>query len=80
MNKEEIKNVLCRVFNEKLGIPLDEEAFSKSYIELGINSILFVKLLINLEIELDIEFEEEIININQMYTPDELIQYIYNNM
>lgn len=78
MDKEEIKNVLCRVFNEKLGISLDEEDFFKSYIELGINSILFVKLLINLEIELDIEFEEEIININQMYTPDELIRYIYN--
>lgn len=80
MNKEEIKNVLYRVFSEKLGISLDEEAFSKTYIELGINSILFVKLLINLEIELDIEFEEEIININQMYTPNELVQYIYNIM
>lgn len=63
--------------SKTLGISLDEEAFSKTYIELGINSILFVKLLINLEIELDIEFEEEIININQMYTPNELVQYIY---
>lgn len=76
MNKEKIKNALGYIFSEKLYIPLNEELFSRNYIELGINSILFVKLLINLEVELGIEFEEEIININRMHNLNELIQYI----
>lgn len=74
--KVRIREALIQIFTEKLEIPLDYESFSKSYLEIGINSILFIKLLVNIEIALDIEFEEEIINIGQGYVIEDLVSYI----
>lgn len=76
LHKEDIRKELTRIFNEKLDIPIDEDSFAKSYLEIGINSILFVKLLVNIELAMDIEFEEEIINIAQGYVLEDLVSYI----
>lgn len=64
MTSKEIKDSLFDVFQNKLNLKITDDDFDKNFVDIGLNSLLFIKLLINLELLFDIEFEEEFINIS----------------
>lgn len=81
MTREEIKNTIKQIMMEKVNISVeDDSCFQKSLVELGINSLLFIKLLVNIEVEVDIEFEEEFLNPNFTSNLEQLVNYIDENL
>ena len=66
-----------RYIAEKINILIEDETmYYKGLIDIGLNSLLFIKLLVNLEAELDIEFEEDLINSNHIGNLDQLIAIV----
>ena len=74
---QDIKNCVKDILSEKANISIKDEAmYYKGLIDIGLNSLLFIKLLVNLEAELDIEFEEDLINSNYIGNLDQLISIV----
>lgn len=76
MTSKEIKESLFDIFQNKLNLQITDDDFDKNFIDIGLNSLLFIKLLINLELLFDIEFEEEFINISYVGNLNQLVEYI----
>lgn len=74
MTIEKVKAVMKTIMAEKLSIELMEADYEKMLLELGLNSLLFIKLLVNMEKELDIEFPEDLINPNAITNLNQLAQ------
>jgi acyl carrier protein len=74
---QEIKDCVTGILAEKINILIEDETmYYKGLIDIGLNSLLFIKLLVNLEAELDIEFEEDLINSNHIGNLDQLIAIV----
>jgi acyl carrier protein len=81
MTREKIKDIIKQIMQEKINIPIDgDSCFQKSLVEIGLNSLLFIKLLVNIEIEINIEFEEEFLNPNFTSNLEQLVNYIDENL
>ncbi|SET14111.1 phosphopantetheine-binding protein [[Clostridium] polysaccharolyticum] len=76
MTIEKVKSIMKTIMIEKLSIELQEADYEKKLLELGLNSLLFIKLLINMEKELDVEFPEEIIDPNGVTNLNQLAQIV----
>lgn len=76
MSDCEIKEKIKQILFEKLNIDANDDSFIKSLTDVGLNSLLFVKLLINIESAFDIEFEEEFISMNNINCLDQLAVHI----
>lgn len=50
--------------------------FDKSMEEYGVNSISFIKMLVLLEKELGIEFDEDTFKFSDYNTPNQILKYI----
>ena len=76
ISTQEIKDILKKILIEKIEIEVSDSDFEKKFIDIGLNSLLFIKLLVNIETQLEIEFEEEFIDINYLFSLDQLVEHI----
>lgn len=77
MTIEQIKEIIASILQKKIDITVEKDVdFSKHFVEIGLNSLLFVKLLVNIEAELDVEFDEEFINVNYVTDLNDLSSHI----
>lgn len=76
MEIQDIKNKIKRILLECVDIDISDSDFEMKLLDVGLNSLLFIKLLVNLEKELDIEFEEELINPSYVTNLNQLAQII----
>ena len=44
--------------------------------DLGLNSLLFIKVVVRLEVEFDVDFEDESMDINAFVVVDDIVKYI----
>ena len=60
MNREEIKHLTKTTIEEVKKVQYDDDLFNRDLIDLNIDSISFIKLIVNLETKFDITFGEEL--------------------
>ncbi|HEX2927238.1 MAG TPA: acyl carrier protein [Ruminiclostridium sp.] len=75
--ENDIEQRLIRILKEKLGV--DESADIRpedSFYSLNINSLSFIKLIVEVEKEFGIEFEENSIDMDRLGTLKSLSEYI----
>lgn len=53
-------------------------SYQSRFLDIGINSIEFIKIIAILETNFDIEFEDEFLNIERLPTLQNLVQYVVN--
>lgn len=46
--------------------------------DLGLNSLLFIKIVVRLEVEFDVDFEDESMDIGAFVVVDDIVKYIEN--
>lgn len=69
---KEIKRIIIDVFRENAieeNIEFDEK---KSFSEMGLNSLLYVKCIVNIEDRLQMEFDDESLDFANMVTIDQI--------
>lgn len=49
-------------------------------IQLGVNSLIFIKLVVAIETEFDIEFDDEDLEMNSLLTVQDFVDYIDNKL
>ena len=75
---EQIKCKVIKIINENLEEPIEEREFIEE-LELqsiGINSITIIKIIVGVEEEFGIEFEDEKLQLDSINTFGKLIAYI----
>jgi len=50
--------------------------YSSTFTELAVNSIEFIKIIVGIETNLDIEFEDEYLNIQRFETIADMVRYV----
>ena len=81
MTRENIKELIKQILQEKINIKMeDDSCFQKGLVEIGLNSLLFIKLLVNIETEIDIEFKEEFLNPNFTSNLEQIVNYVDENV
>lgn len=81
MKHEEVKDIIKQILKEKIEIEVtDDYSFDTDLISLGMNSLTFIKLLVNVETRFDIEFEEKFLDFNYLSSLNQLITYIADNV
>ena len=77
MSIERIKHSFKKIVEEVLDTVFDDEIFFETeVIELNINSILYIKMLVKLEMEFDVTFPEEIVLINKHVVFNDMVSFI----
>ena len=72
--KERIINIICNnLENISINDILDNQ---NDLLKLGINSIVFIKIIVELEKELDIEFDDEMLDYQKFNSLDVLCDYV----
>ena len=72
----DIKSRLRVLFLENMGLDIDNMNPDENLAERGIGSIIFIKLIVLIEVEFEIEFEDDKLNISDFCNVNELIKYI----
>lgn len=77
-NKENIDLQVIEIIQNNLNIPLpiDRITLEHTLVDLGLDSITFIKIIISIEAEFEFEFEDQYLNINHFPTLHTLITYI----
>lgn len=73
MIKETFEKCMRKCFDLREDYPID---FNKPLDEFGINSISLIKLLVLLETELEVEFDETTFNLSNYRTPNRILEYV----
>jgi acyl carrier protein len=50
--------------------------YSNTFTDLAVNSIEFIKIIVGIETNLDIEFEDEYLNIQRFEAVADMVQYV----
>ncbi|HHU50868.1 MAG TPA: acyl carrier protein [Firmicutes bacterium] len=77
--KEKVFDLICELSaDEYFGLNLKKAELTEDdkISELGVNSIIFIKLLVKLEKEFNIKFEDEMLNYRAFDTIGDLIRMI----
>ena len=80
MSFAEIKNVITRIFRENAleeGIEYKE---GLSFSEMGLNSLLYVKSIVQIEEELNFEFDDNALDFSNMISVDEIINLAFDKI
>ena len=83
MNREQIKNKIVTIIEENIlrrPISNKSEETVLGYEGLGIDSLNFLKLLAELEKELQIKIEDEYWDYNKLHTLEDVIEYLDSNI
>lgn len=75
MSDIEIKENIISIFRDTVNY-LDDDFFEKELIDLGIDSITFIKIIVKLENFFDFEFEEEDLNYQKFNQLNDVKEYI----
>jgi acyl carrier protein len=80
MLKKDIEKTIFKVINDNLfsGKSWGEMTVDSDIASLGINSIDFIKILVALETEFELEFDEEDLNMKRFPTIQSIVTYIEN--
>ncbi len=80
--ENKVYSTLIRIISECLGIQENNEAFNPntSLFSLGINSIIFIKIIVSIETEFGIEFADDDLDYNRFPNFDSLISYVKNKI
>lgn len=73
--KEFIKDFLCRE-----DILIDDDQFSKTIFLTEIDSLLFIKLILEIEGEFNLEFEPEDLSFEKFSCLNDLVKYVQFNV
>lgn len=76
--EEKIKEILAENLENK--IPAEQINADNDLKDLGINSISFIKIIVGLETEFDIEFDDEDLDASKFATIKDLIEYVGNKV
>ncbi|MCK4258885.1 MAG: acyl carrier protein [Halanaerobiales bacterium] len=76
MKKEEVQVIIEGKVREVIGDPNIELTLDQKIDELGLNSIDFIKFLVFIEQEFDIEFEDEDLELGQYSTLENVIDKV----
>lgn len=82
MKREEIESRLMKIIelNEDMPIPKEEIGMDMDIAEKGVNSLIFIKLIVILETEFEVEFDDSELDITKYRTLNDLADYIENMM
>lgn len=76
----DLKSVVVEIINENFEIQIEESQFNEEFSRLGLNSVLYVQLIILLECELNIEFDDNTLDIINTNTLDKLCECLERQM
>jgi len=76
--KEEIINIVCN--HAKMENAHQQLHENGDLTQLGINSIDFIKIIVDLEAAFDITVEDEVLNFDNLTTIDLLYEYVENQI
>jgi acyl carrier protein len=74
MIEQKIKQIIAE--NVGLKQPLEEMGLDLELIELGVNSTKFIKIVVAIEVEFDIEFCDEDLNYGKFPNLESLVVYV----
>lgn len=84
MDNKQIEMRLRKIIEKNIEIdrPIEEVSFSESLESQGINinSISFIKLVVDIEIEFDIDFDDNDINFKHYSCLNDVVSYIEGKM
>ena len=69
----QVLQVVCRLEHIKLPPNIDGTTNLR---ELGLNSLLFIKFVVRLEVEFDVDFDDESMDIDTFITINDIAKYI----
>lgn len=72
----EIKKNIIHIFSEILEIPADTISAEQTFDELGIDSILFIRLVVMCETQLNMQFEDEMLLVSKFPDVKTFVNYI----
>ncbi|EPR10462.1 acyl carrier protein [Ruminiclostridium papyrosolvens] len=77
MTANEVKNRVMKILNERLELNItDDSKFDDFLANVGITSMTFIKLLVEIETEFGIEFETGYLDIKKFESIRTIISYI----
>ncbi|MCP3778717.1 acyl carrier protein [Paenibacillus sp. MZ03-122A] len=79
MAKLDVKNEFIKLIEERVQLNIDQH-LDEDLIVLGLNSILFIQLVVAVEAHFGISFEDEDLVIDKFNTCIDIIQYIESRM
>jgi acyl carrier protein len=62
--------------NLNISIPIEQININESLLDLGVNSITFVKIIVTIEAEFEFEFGDDDLNTNRFPTIQSLVSYV----
>lgn len=75
VNKK-VQEVILKKINEYLEVKLDNNIkLNKQFLEVGINSVKFIEIIVSLEQEFNIEYEDKILMLGALNTISNFIEY-----
>lgn len=78
MIEQKIRQIIKE--NIEISIPLQDFWMDFEFIDIGINSITFIKIIIDIENEFNIEFSDEDLDYNKFSNLGSLVLYVQNKV
>lgn len=75
-----IEQEILSLFAEEAGISIGNNLINQEIKDIGINSITFVKIIVTIENKFNIEFDFDMLSINQFSTLASLIVYVRSKL
>lgn len=73
-----IKDIFLNCWRDELDI--NEIDIDQKFIDIGINSVIFVKLVVNIEKEYGFEFRDEDLNLENFQSLRSIINYVHSRI
>ncbi len=79
-NSQDVAVKIKKIIRENVDIPvsIDSISLNSNLVELGINSLTFMKIVVKIEAEFDLEFEDEDLDLNKFLTVGSCVTYAEN--